>query len=303
MKKVIIGIHGLGNKPSKRVLTNYWKKSMQEGLSKVDEGLVLPDFRMVYWADVFNDAFLSRRKRLPDDPYYLDEPYVRSMPGMVSDDQTLRQKVLDYLNVQLNQVFLNEDLTLNYSFLTDLILKKYFIELSAYFHETCYDENKIECMAKDLIRRRAVRMLRKYEGYSIMLVGHSMGSIVAFDVLSFLVPEIQINTLVTIGSPLGLPIVISKIAAEQKVRSNKEAIMKTPPGVVRHWFNYSDLTDKIAFNYKLSDDFRSNAHRVGPKDELVVNDYMIEGERNPHKSFGYLRTPAFAKMLRDFIMS
>ena len=35
MSKVIIGIHGLANKPEQKVLTNYWKKSITEGLKNV----------------------------------------------------------------------------------------------------------------------------------------------------------------------------------------------------------------------------------------------------------------------------
>ena len=38
-------------------------------------------------------------------------------------------------------------------------------------------------------------------------------------------------------------------------------------------------------------------------DFLVVNNYEIGGERNPHKSFGYLRTPEFSEVLNEFILS
>ena len=32
MSKVIIGIHGLANKPKETLLTSYWKTSIEEGL-------------------------------------------------------------------------------------------------------------------------------------------------------------------------------------------------------------------------------------------------------------------------------
>jgi hypothetical protein len=35
---------------------------------------------------------------------------------------------------------------------------------------------------------------------------------------------------------------------------------------------------------------------------LVNNNYEINGEINHHKSFGYLRTPEFSKILNDFIV-
>ena len=43
-----------------------------------------------------------------------------------------------------------------------------------------------------------------------MLIAHSMGSIIGFDVLTFLATDIKINTFITIGSPLGLPVIIKQ---------------------------------------------------------------------------------------------
>jgi hypothetical protein len=300
-EKVIIGIHGLGNKPSKRVLVNWWTKAMEEGLNKIDPTCALPKFELIYWANVLYDHPLKTRGVLEDDPYYIHQTYTKSPESYVKDDISTRKKVMDFLGRQMNDVFLNEDLTLNFAFISDKILSTYFHELSTYYHETCYDRNRIECMAKDLIRERAVKMLRKYKDHDIYLVSHSMGSIIAFDVLSFLVPEIPIHSFATMGSPLGLPIVISKIAAEQRIRGAKEAIMKTPPGVEKNWFNFSDIHDTIAFNYMLSDDFSANERGVVATDFLVVNDYMMKEEKNPHKSFGYLRTNEFADSLLTFI--
>jgi len=48
-----VGIHGLANKPPKDDLTEYWRKSIAEGLRK-NCAIKKPifDFRMVYWADL-----------------------------------------------------------------------------------------------------------------------------------------------------------------------------------------------------------------------------------------------------------
>jgi hypothetical protein len=105
------------------------------------------------------------------------------------------------------------------------------------------------------------------------------------------------------GAPLGLPYVISKIASEQKQRGNSANQMITPPGIIRNWYNFSDILDKVTFNYKLSDDFSENSYGVKPVDFLVVNNYEINGIRNPHKSYGYLRTNEFAKVLHEYIQA
>jgi len=55
MANVIIGIHGLGNKPSKRQLRRWWKLAMKEGLKTNNYPSVLPKFKLVYWADVMHE--------------------------------------------------------------------------------------------------------------------------------------------------------------------------------------------------------------------------------------------------------
>jgi hypothetical protein len=301
MRKVIIGIHGLGNKPPKYLLQKWWKDAMIEGLNLSGIKNNLPDFELVYWADILYEKPLNRWEKDKDNPYFLDEPYIKA-PKTISDEKhPFREKIFGFISDQLNNIFLNEDNSLNYSFITDAILKKYFRDLEVYYREECKDETRVDCKARDLIQDRLVNYITKYRNHDIMIIAHSMGSIITFDVLNFLIPEARINTLVTIGSPLGLPIVVSKIAAEQQKKIEGQSIMATPPGVTSNWFNFADIKDHVAINFELSDDFRENERGILPTDFLVNNNYVINGEINHHKSFGYLRTPEFSKILGDFI--
>lgn len=301
MKKVIIGIHGLGNKPPKYLLQKWWKDAMIEGINLSGIRQSLPKFELVYWADILYDKPLNRWEKDKDNPYFLDEPYIKAPEIIIDKKHPFQEKIIGFISEQLNNIFLNEDNSLNYSFITDAILKKYFRDLEVYYMEECKDETKVNCRARDLIQERLVQYITKYNNNDIMIIAHSMGSIITFDVLSFLIPEARINTLVTIGSPLGLPIVVSKIAAEQKKKLKGKSIMATPPGVTSNWFNLADITDHVAINYKLADDFRENVRGILPTDLLVNNNYEINGKKNHHKSFGYLRTPEFSKILSDFI--
>ncbi|MFN3554702.1 MAG: hypothetical protein ACK4VN_01925 [Bacteroidales bacterium] len=129
-----------------------------------------------------------------------------------------------------------------------------------------------------------------------------MGSIIAFDVLSFFVPESKVHTFITIGSPLGLPLVISKIASQYKNNPSGRKEMVAPPGIYVNWINFSDVLDKITMSYKLSQKFKFNKNAIKPKDFAVANDYISEDrESNPHKSFGYLRTEEFSMALHNFL--
>ncbi|MCF8372027.1 MAG: GPI inositol-deacylase [Bacteroidales bacterium] len=303
MENVIIAIHGLGNKAPKPVLENWWKQAIMEGLTHNSYKAVLPKFEMVYWADILYGKPLDELETNPESPYFLKEKYVKATADFAVEDHSTRKKVVEFLARQMNKLFLNEDFSLNYSFITDTLISKYFKDLEIYYTENCTFENKHVCEAKVLIRERLLKTLEKYKDENIMLLSHSMGSIVAYDVLTFLAPQLKVNTFVTMGSPLGLPVVISKIAAEQKQRMNHVNHMQTPPGVVKNWYNFSDIMDKVAFEYKLSGDFSENSFGVKPIDYLVVNNYVIDGERNPHKSYGYLRTPEFSKVMNEFILA
>ena len=58
MAKVIIGIHGLGNKPPKSVLEEWWKLSIEEGFKKMGKPISPFKFELVYWADVMYNLSL-----------------------------------------------------------------------------------------------------------------------------------------------------------------------------------------------------------------------------------------------------
>ncbi len=255
---------------------------------------------MVYWADIVHDKPLNPYINDKTNPYYLEEIYTKAPKDFLSENHDIRLKVVDFLSDQLNKIFLNEDKSLNYSYVSDLIVHKYFRDLDLYYEENLGIENDNNSNVKELIRNRLVETLIKYKNYQIMIVAHSMGSIIAYDVLNFLVPEITIHTLVTIGSPLGLPIIVSKIANEQKKFNNHSGELITPPGV-KKWFNLADILDKIALNYKLADDFTVNSNNVGPVDFLVTNNYQMNVINNPHKSYGYLRTQKFTEIINSFI--
>ena len=143
--------------------------------------------------------------------------------------------------------------------------------------------------------------MRKHRNKDIMLVAHSMGSIVAYDVLTCEVPEIKIHTFVTMGSPLGLPAVMKKICSEQQIDFRKAKKVTTPENIVTAWYNFADLRDRVSMNYNLHDDYKRNAHGVQPQDFIVNNDYEFEGRKSYHKSYGYLRTPEFSEIVYGFL--
>lgn len=301
MSKIVIGIHGLGNKPSKDVLERWWKMSLKEGLNDVGATWIKYDFEMVYWADILHEKPLDPETTDKDSPLFLEDPYIPAGNFLKNKPKMKRSKFLDFLEKHLDKLYLNQDLSLNLSRITDLIIHKYFKDLETYFAAEAIDEENHKISAKELICNRLVQALQNHKSGKILLIAHSMGSIIAYDVLCHYVPDIEIDTFITIGSPLGHPIVMRKIFMEQKKKFDVNMKARTPENIQRRWLNLSDLEDKVAIDYELADDFKESSSRILPEDKVVYNNYFNHKKRNPHKSYGYLRTSEMAEAIRDFV--
>lgn len=301
MSNIIIGIHGLMNKPPKRLLERWWKEALKEGLRGIGRPRRFFSFRLVYWAHCLHPQPLDPNVKDKKDPLHIANPYIRARTVHKKKPKPLSKKVLDYIRRQLRKIIINEDLSINYTAVTDLIIRRYFRDLDIYYSKQCRDRNTCMSPAKEVIREELARMLRKYRRRNILLIGHSMGSIISYDVLTHSVPDIFIHTLVTMGSPLGLPPIMIKILAEQGKKPIKHITSRTPENITTAWYNFSDLRDRVATNYTLRDDYTANSRHVRPVDAVVFNNYTYKGISNPHNIYGYLRTPDLAHVIDGFL--
>lgn len=301
MGKIIIGIHGLGNKPPKKVLNHWWKRSIRDGLNANNKPNFFFRFELVYWADLLYPEPLDPSIKDPENPLYIDEVYTPpSYPPPKQPSGNLKQKVLAYLERQLDNLFLNKDMSLNFSSITDTVIHRYFKDLETYYSGDLISEGVPSETIRSLIHQRLVKTLRKHRRKEIILIAHSMGSIIAYDVLSQDRNKISVDTFVTIGSPLGLPVIVSRIFAQQKKEDPMISKVYTPETVHRKWYNFSDVEDKICLDHTLSDDYEPNSRGIRAEDIRVFNDYVLDSKRNPHKIYGYLRTPELAEALDNF---
>ncbi len=105
MANVIIGIHGLGNKPPKQLLKKWWKQAMLEGLENNKHESLLPKFELVYWADILYNKPLNPSEKDKSSPYFLDEGYAKASKNYSNENHETRQKVVDYLSHSTKQSF------------------------------------------------------------------------------------------------------------------------------------------------------------------------------------------------------
>ncbi|MFF4433872.1 hypothetical protein ACFYZ4_32540 [Streptomyces sp. NPDC001513] len=106
-----------------------------------------------------------------------------------------------------------------------------------------------------------------------VVVAHSLGSVVAYETLHAF-PELTVELLVTLGSPLGLPALSRTL--EPALQNGTGA---RPPGVGR-WVNIADVGDLVALPPELGGLFAVDAHQntdIGLFDPHTLGAYLSNG--------------------------
>lgn len=302
-KKIILGIHGVGNKPPRRILKLWWKNAINEGLQRIGQSRLVFHFELVYWARFLHRKPLDIKLKDQNNPLYVKHPYVMARSEVADyTPNKFKIKLLNYFEKILDRLSVLENSLLNFDIISNFVIRNKFKDLDLYYHPDGSVQEIYGQSAKEAICQQLAGMLKKYQHCEILLIAHSMGCIVAYDVLTQIVPDLKIHTFITMGSPLGLPVIMKKILEERQEKYETGKKVPTPENIKKAWVNVSDLDDRITINYALCDDYEVNSHGVGPVDHIVHNDYEYEGIRDPHAAYGYLRTPEVAKVIYDFLI-
>ncbi|MFJ7416043.1 alpha/beta fold hydrolase [Streptomyces sp. NPDC098077] len=103
---------------------------------------------------------------------------------------------------------------------------------------------------EDAVRARAIEAVTdRVEPDTTVLVGHSLGSVVAYEALCAH-PEWPVRTLVTLGSPLGMPTLV-----HDRLRPAPLAGRGHWPAGLTHWTNLADRHDVVASVKELAELF------------------------------------------------
>lgn len=155
-------------------------------------------------------------------------------------------------------------------------------------HEYLFVKERREVMRESLLARL------RTGGGPFVVVAHSQGTMIAYDVLSSLpADEYSIDLFVTIGSPLGL----QEVQDQLQSVTNQPRGLKTPAAVKR-WVNVADPLDPVCADKRLGGDYGANAAGVAVEDFLRWN---VDSPRDPHSGTGYLRLPEVRTAVRETI--
>lgn len=135
----------------------------------------------------------------------------------------------------------------------------------------------------------------------IMLIGHSMGSVIAWDTLWQLSREakddVRVDLFLTIGSPLGQRYI------QRRLKGARESGARHWPANIRRWINIAAVGELTAIDMYLRNDFSDMIGRgliEDIRDFTIFNYYRSNGELNVHAEYGYLVNEVTATRMRDW---
>jgi hypothetical protein len=278
MHATVVYVHGNGNKPARDPLKSTWDRA----LFGEDVGA---RSRMAYWADLRYGA------PLPDPDADGLEPPVDE-EGVADDElhpaELIAEAVADTqpeslveapqpggqapagnsrpdraLDAWLQEMAYVADAVVQGGAQTDeevvplpragrvaifrTLVKRTFADVHAYFFGG----------AGEAMRERLRTTLAEVDG-PVVVVAHSLGSIIAYDVLAEAGAAREVPLLVTVGSPLGVTEVQDLVSTPLRV-----------PASVTTWRNVADGRDLVALDRTLRPEY-APAERI--RDFLVVND-------------------------------
>ena len=135
----------------------------------------------------------------------------------------------------------------------------------------------------------------------VLLIGHSMGSVIAYDSLWELSASgqdhLKLDMLLTMGSPLG------QRYMQKRLLGAGETGYRRYPGNIRRWKNLAAIGDLTALNPVLVDDFEEMLELgllESFEDETLLTHFRLDGDLNVHAEYGYLVNEKTARTICEW---
>ncbi|MGW0808114.1 trypsin-like serine peptidase [Nonomuraea sp. NPDC002799] len=239
-------LHGRGQQgldPER--LRRYWTAGLNGGLTRAGLDTIKPDD---VWFPFYAPRLIQAMGQLETLPRFareaLGDPVEAAAPGPAGTRRLYEQMIAEAAaraGLPAGAEGLGDAVHRALSWLADttgldrLLIATIFGDVAAYL-----DDQKVREAVLDSVLQTMPRTGR------LVLVSHSLGTVVAMDVLTRLDPAVHVELLVTAGSPLGLDSVQQRLLTGGPHR----------PGRVAHWFNAWCPTDSVAIGCPLNDHWR-----------------------------------------------
>jgi hypothetical protein len=140
-------------------------------------------------------------------------------------------------------------------------------------------------------------------GERVLLLGHSLGSVIAYETLWELThvhrSSGEVSLLVTFGSPLATHFV------QRSIKGAREVGARRYPHNVRRWVNLTARGDTTALRPRVKPLYREmlDLKLVDSIEDFVEFDNFFRGNLglNAHEAYGYLAQPLLAELIGDWL--
>jgi len=163
------------------------------------------------------------------------------------------------------------------------------------------NENNIAIDVRELLKQELRPLLST--GEQVLLIGHSLGSVIAYDTLWELSHLEQspgkVDLFLTLGSPLGMHYV------QRQLKGYKHKNSQRYPTNICRWVNISSVGDITALDRVFRDDFSHMlelgiVESIEDHSEAIYNFFRSDEGLNVHRSYGYLVNPAVGYIIADW---
>ena len=160
------------------------------------------------------------------------------------------------------------------------------------------------------VRWRLTEPLYKaqYDGHDVLLVAHSLGSMISYDVRwkfshygeykTLRARDPKPITFITLGSPLGDENV------QRHLKGADAGGMRRFPVLIRNWDNVAAEDDYVAHEKTMADDYRKMMRLpsiASIKDHKIYNLALRYGKSNPHHGVGYVIHPTVIRLIARWL--
>jgi hypothetical protein len=292
--KKIIFVPGKNPKPEPELHKKLLWRCLLEGIRRSEPELVadirahIDSFTLIPWNYLYYHIIKDISRDLP----WIDALMNKHGPTEqdIRDTETWQRKLATFL-------FSAGDM---FPFLIPL-LPKPIRETARDVHGYFNNLNNIACEIRELLKQILRPMLAANE--KILLIGHSLGSVIAYDTLWELARIEQlpgkVDLFLTLGSPLGIHYVERRLMGSDRKGQDKY------PNNIRHWVNLSAVGDITALDRKFREDFShmleyGMIESIEDHSEAIYNFFRNEEGLNVHRSYGYLVNPAVGYIIADW---
>ena len=296
-RRVIIYVPGMKPKPPAEIhRANLWR-CLLEGVDRVRPQLTealrsqADCFRLVPWPHLFYPV--------PSDAS-VDEPGLERLlrlPG----PEPLDLREAGHWKKQLTRLayLVSDALPFLIDWVANPTLKATMTDSLRYLR----NEANIAEQIRDLVADALLDAWR--DGARILVIGHSMGSVVAWDTLWALSrrqhSDLRVDQFLTLGSPLGLNFMRHRLLGARE---------KGPlqyPDNIRRWVNLAAVGDLTALDRTFADDYREMlqlglVESISDRGDLT-NYFRGADGLNVHRCYGYMINPHTATAIADWWQS